>query len=290
MKTRIGWRGGREEKEIKEVVFGLNKDYASGPGWFFSGILSRHMRGVGPNGESRKSFIYIHDKTPISGGRGQKGLPNQGGLFPFTYLGCPIFMGERRRSTLRVEKVSKANIIRKGMIRSHPRNHCQIFSGDLGDTKGKHWVAWDTIPREGGIGLRSLQHVVDALFAKLWWNFRTSTGSMWANFIWNKYCKKVHPVIAKGFGASHIWRKMIKVREEVEHNIGGKQRAESRFTLKLAILIDMEIVRYICEEMRPSAGGMDKAWWTANSNGKFSVSAWDILRTRKKQWRWRNNR
>ncbi|KAG5627592.1 hypothetical protein H5410_012810 [Solanum commersonii] len=116
---------------------------------------------------------------------------------------------------------------------------------------------------------------------------------------------------------------MIKVREEVEHNIWWQAKAGNlsfwfdNWTklgalyyiedinnseeevdvrefivdgqwnkLKLAsYLSDMEIVQYICEEIRPSAeGGMDKAWWMANSNGKFSVrSAWDILRTRKKQ-------
>ncbi|WMV19697.1 hypothetical protein MTR67_013082 [Solanum verrucosum] len=72
---------------------------------------------------------------------------------------------------------------------------------------------------EGGIGLRSLNAVSNALFAKLWWNFRTSTSSMWGEYMWNKYCKKLHPIMAKGCGASHVWRKMQAIKEEIKHNI-----------------------------------------------------------------------
>ncbi|KAG5574847.1 hypothetical protein H5410_054981 [Solanum commersonii] len=39
------------------------------------------------------------------------------------------------------------------------------------------------------------------LFCKLWWNLRRKP-SMWGSFMVNKYCKKLHPVIAKGKGAS----------------------------------------------------------------------------------------
>ncbi|KAK4706309.1 hypothetical protein R3W88_034132 [Solanum pinnatisectum] len=58
-------------------------------------------------------------------------------------------------------------------------------------------IAWDSLclPKdEGGLGFRSLHDVSDALFAKLWWIFRTST---------NLACVE----------------KMIKIREDVEHNI-----------------------------------------------------------------------
>lgn len=69
------------------------------------------------------------------------------------------------------------------------------------------------------MGFRSLHDVSNALFAKLWWVLRTSTNTLWSEYMWNKYCKKWHPIMAQGNGVSHVWRKMIKVREEVEHNI-----------------------------------------------------------------------
>lgn len=52
-----------------------------------------------------------------------------------------------------------------------------FFWSGTREGKGKHWVAWDNLylpQEEEGIGFRSLRYMVDALFAKLWWNFRTS--------------------------------------------------------------------------------------------------------------------
>lgn len=37
--------------------------------------------------------------------------------------------------------------------------------------------------------------------------------------MWIKYYKKWHPILAQGIGASHAWSKMIKMTEDVEHNI-----------------------------------------------------------------------
>ncbi|KAG5592596.1 hypothetical protein H5410_043110 [Solanum commersonii] len=85
-----------------------------------------------------------------------------------------------------------------------------------------HWVAWEELcypKKEGGIGFRSLHDVSRALFAKLWWNFRTSTSSLWSRYMGNKYCKKLHPTIVKNSGASHVWRKMLTTREDIEHDI-----------------------------------------------------------------------
>lgn len=72
---------------------------------------------------------------------------------------------------------------------------------------------------EGGLGFRSLHDTSKALFAKLWWNFITSTSSMWSSFMRNKYCKKFHPLLNKEIRALHVWRKMIAIREEVDHLI-----------------------------------------------------------------------
>ncbi|KAK6792592.1 hypothetical protein RDI58_011673 [Solanum bulbocastanum] len=35
----------------------------------------------------------------------------------------------------------------------------------------------------------------------------------------------MHPTVARGQGASHVWRKMITIREEVEHNIWWQIKA-----------------------------------------------------------------
>ncbi|XP_009625565.1 uncharacterized protein [Nicotiana tomentosiformis] len=53
---------------------------------------------------------------------------------------------------------------------------------------------------------------------RLWWNFRT-TKTLWANFMWNKYCKKELPTTVQFREGSHVWRKMLEAREEIEHEI-----------------------------------------------------------------------
>jgi len=202
------------------------------------------------------SFFYLHDNTPlIVGIRLRKMTGIKKGNFSFTYLGCPVFYGRKKRAHFEelVKKIHRrimmwqnkwlsyggkfiliANVLQSMPIyllsamnppKKTTKKIHQLFAGFLwsktGGQRGKHWIAWEEMcysREEGGVGFRSLHEVMKALFGKLWWNFRTST-SLWSTFMWNKYYKKVHPSIAKGTGASHTWRKMFEVREEVEHEI-----------------------------------------------------------------------
>lgn len=69
----------------------------------------------------------------------------------------------------------------KGVIDQIHKLVAKFFWSKIGGLKGKHWITWDRLCRpmnEGEVGLRSLHSVADALFAKLWWNFRTSAGSL----------------------------------------------------------------------------------------------------------------
>ncbi|KAG5610683.1 hypothetical protein H5410_021964 [Solanum commersonii] len=83
---------------------------------------------------------------------------------------------------------------------------------------------WDTLclPKlEGGVGFRSIFDVSNALFCKLWWNLR-SKPSPWGAFMINKYCKKLHPIVAQCRVASLIWKKLVFVRELIKHQIWWK--------------------------------------------------------------------
>lgn len=84
-----------------------------------------------------------------------------------------------------------------------------------------HWIAWTDIclPKvEGGLGFRSLFDVSKALFAKLWWIFRTSN-SLWSNFLWNKYCKRYRPQVVEWNGGSQIWKAMLQARDFFDQKI-----------------------------------------------------------------------
>ncbi|XP_015078425.1 uncharacterized protein LOC107022284 [Solanum pennellii] len=210
------------------------------------------------------------------------------GTFPFTYLGCPIFYGRKTKSHFEelVKKVAKKGT---GMA-EHAIN-----------------IWW-----KGGVGFRSLQDVSNALFAKLWWVLRTSTNTLWSEYVWNKYCKKWHPIMAQGNGVSRVWRKMIKAREEVKHNIwwqiklgdasfwydnwtkqgalyhvekdrSGEEDIEVKSFItidqwdknKLMQFISKEMTEYIVSSISPviSNGEQDKPWLICRSRGTFSVNS-----------------
>ncbi|XP_070002198.1 uncharacterized mitochondrial protein AtMg00310-like [Nicotiana sylvestris] len=87
--------------------------------------------------------------------------------------------------------------------------------------RNRNWSSWQNLclpNEEGGLDFRLLQDVSRALFAKLWWRFRT-TKSLWSNFMCNKYCKKELPTVVQFRGGSYVWKQMLNAREEVEHEI-----------------------------------------------------------------------
>ncbi|XP_060200166.1 uncharacterized protein LOC132628400 [Lycium barbarum] len=133
----------------------------------------------------------------------------------------------------------------------------------------------------------------------------------------------MHPVIAQGRGGSTIWKKMIEVREQVEHNIWWQLRDGSssfwfenwtklgalyyvipesnmeeeievknfleagRWNLeKLSEFLPEDIVLHIQEQIPVPNGdkGNDTPWWQLTTNGSFSVkSAWDFMRQREEK-------
>ncbi|XP_060170729.1 uncharacterized protein LOC132601672 [Lycium barbarum] len=75
---------------------------------------------------------------------------------------------------------------------------------------------------EGGLGFRSLFDMSKALFTKLWWRFRTG-GTIWATYMWNKYCKRKIPTLVQWNGGSQLWKNMLEARDAIEHEYGGNQ-------------------------------------------------------------------
>lgn len=66
------------------------------------------------------------------------------------------------------------------------------------------------------MGFRSPADVNKALMAKLWWNFRTSVGTLWGTYMGNKYFKRLHPIFANYITRSHVWKGMINTKDELE--------------------------------------------------------------------------
>ncbi|XP_070042663.1 uncharacterized protein [Nicotiana tomentosiformis] len=101
------------------------------------------------------------------------------------------------------------------------KTFARFFWSTKEEGRSRHWASWQNLclrKEEGGLGFMSLNDVSRALFAKLWWRFRT-TKSLWSNFMWNKYCKKELPTVVHLRGGSHVWRQMLNARKEVEYEI-----------------------------------------------------------------------
>ncbi|XP_075085049.1 uncharacterized protein LOC142168286 [Nicotiana tabacum] len=272
------------------------------------------------------------------------------GKFPFTYLGCPIFYTRRRKDYYEelIKKVKaklhswkgkllsfggKATLI-SSVLQSMPvhmlsvldppnnilghlhKTFARFFWSTKEEGRSRYWASWKNLclpKEEGGIGFRSLNDVSRALFAKLWWRFRT-TKSLWSNFIWNKYSKKEPPTVVRFRRGSHVWRQMLNAREEVEHEIVWELKSGTTniwhenwtglgalyhvlpedFPINEGLqevaelrqgetwddqLLDQTFNEEIAEHIRlnvhyeGSEGYWDKPYWMPTPSGKFSVSS-----------------
>ncbi|XP_060210542.1 uncharacterized protein LOC132637478 [Lycium barbarum] len=75
----------------------------------------------------------------------------------------------------------------------------------------------------GGLGFRSLFNESKVLFAKMWWRFRIE-GTIWATYMWNKYCKRKIPTLVQWKGGSQLWKNMLEARDAIEQDIWWKPR------------------------------------------------------------------
>nr|XP_027102979.1 uncharacterized protein LOC113724256 [Coffea arabica] len=172
---------------------------------------------------------------------------------PVTYLGCPLFRGRRVKS-LFAELLSKFShriaswqgrwlsmsaraLLIKHVLSSMPihmlavleppmgvisdleRMLARFFWGESEFGAKCHWAKWEKLcfpEKEGGVGFRSLQAVVEAFSCKLWWMFRCGQ-SLWAKFMRARYFGSLHPNQAPFPGQlSASCKRMLVVRSSME--------------------------------------------------------------------------
>lgn len=185
----------------------------------------------------------------------------------------------------------------------------------------KHWVSWSNIclpKEESGLGFKSLFDVSEALFARLWWNFKTKK-SLQENFLWNKYYKKFKPQMVEWSEGSQVWKNILLARDCIDQKLQRGLRY-GNFSLNfdnwihIYLLVNhycnnnvfkdisqlmnqgywnneviMELLnKKVCNHVHQrigverEIGEWDKPWWMPNSTGKFSVgTAWKLLRQRR---------
>ncbi|XP_070050087.1 uncharacterized protein [Nicotiana tomentosiformis] len=108
--------------------------------------------------------------------------------FPFTYLGCPIYMGRK--------------------------NIC--YFDDMVTKVVKRLNGWQD---EGGIGIRDMADISNTLAIKRWWRFMTQI-SLWFDFLKAKNCTRSHPSAKKwNFDNSQAWKFLLRARDNAEAKI-----------------------------------------------------------------------
>ncbi|XP_073046265.1 uncharacterized protein [Primulina eburnea] len=182
-----------------------------------------------------------------------------------------------------------------------------------------HWARWSRacLPvLEGGLGFRRLKDLVECFSIKLWFRFRQGS-SLWARFLFRKYCRLDAPACVPARGSiSPIWRRLLRIRPRAEPGIrwrvglgdvsfwddtwfgdvplssryvvhGGRDVRVSHFLSEGSWDFDR-----LCAVVAPSvaeaivlipvlSGDPDLARWIHSSDGAFSVrSAWELIRQR----------
>ncbi|KAJ7971707.1 Ribonuclease H protein [Quillaja saponaria] len=99
----------------------------------------------------------------------------------------------------------------KAVITKIERALANFFWGQKDDKRKFHWCSWSAIClpiiEEGGLGIRSSSDVCITFSMKLWFNIQKGL-SLWARFMFGKYCKTRHPIISQPGSYSPMWRRL----------------------------------------------------------------------------------
>lgn len=177
--------------------------------------------------------------------------------FLFIYLGYPIFKGRRKAIFFQTmfDKIS-ANIQRwknkthslggryifikhvlsfipmfvlgsilppKSVLKEINRISANLFWGFPEFGTNRHWTSWQKVCNplhKNGLQILNLFHYEEAFAYKLWWYIHIQ-GSLLATFLFEMYGHGMHPCsIPLASTSSHIWQRLLKVRDKMEAHIG----------------------------------------------------------------------
>lgn len=209
--------------------------------------IKKYELSSGQNMNNEESFFLTAPKasaTRINRMRNSSRFMDK--KFPFTYLGCPIYVRRKKIEyfDIMVSKViirlggwqgkilsyGGKKVLIKHVLQALPtytlaglnppkaifklleRHFANFFWGVHQRQKKYHWNSWRNLcypEPEGGIGIRSMEEQSMILATKRWWRFRYIP-SLWATFLKNKYCISTTKKWASG--NSHQWKMMTEVR------------------------------------------------------------------------------
>ncbi|KAL0342521.1 UNVERIFIED_CONTAM: hypothetical protein Scaly_1914700 [Sesamum calycinum] len=123
---------------------------------------------------SKSSFIVGRQASSLQTQAVQDVLGYQLKHLPITYLGVPLYKGNRK-ACLFDPIISRLRDLLQGWAMTNLSQGGSFFWGSYNGRKHIHWSSWAKAcfpVAEGGLGVRSLADYVPAFSLKLWWRFR----------------------------------------------------------------------------------------------------------------------
>ncbi|KAK4396610.1 hypothetical protein Sango_1497600 [Sesamum angolense] len=238
---------------------------------------------------SKSSFIVGRQASSLQTQAVQDVLGYQLKHLPVTYLGVPLYKGNRK-ACLFDSIISRLRDMLQGwaMTNLSHGGRLALIQSVLQATP-LHLLQACFSMAEGGLGVRSLADYVRAFSMKLWWRFRGKS-SLWLEYLHGRYCRNLHPtIVLYNRNHSSVWHHLCRIRDVAEaflfwtlgegsvsfwHDnwLGEKPLAQllhrDTYTMEPTIC-----------QIPIAAGQGDKIVWTGSSTGDFSTnSAWKAIR------------
>ncbi|XP_051121670.1 uncharacterized protein LOC127245071 [Andrographis paniculata] len=219
-------------------------------------FLTTYARITGQKVNCQKSQLVFSRQCPETVQRQLQSVTGFGAAeLPLTYLGAPLYVGNRRNILYeellgKLRRYLHAGIARfylTGVDYSYQEHFvlappisaagtlpppggtslcgatfCSFFWGSYHGHRRRHWISWADIARpqeEGGLGIRRLADTVRAFSFKLWWRLRDGS-SLWARALQQKYFRNSFPGLApcRSYD-SPVWKRLCQVRDEAQTQI-----------------------------------------------------------------------
>ncbi|KAL0316505.1 UNVERIFIED_CONTAM: hypothetical protein Sradi_5528700 [Sesamum radiatum] len=215
--------------------------------WAYELVSSQLING------SKSSFIVGRQASSLQTQAVQDVLGYQLKHLPVTYLGVPLYKGNRKaclfdsiisrwgdmlqgwamtnlshggrlaltRSVLQATPMHLLQVIHppKSVLITIERIFNGFFWRLYNGRKHIHWSSWAKAcfsMAEGGLGVRSLADYVRAFSMKLWGRFRDKS-SLWSEYLHGRYCRNLHPTIVP-YNRNHssVWHRLCRIRDVAE--------------------------------------------------------------------------
>ncbi|KAL0314279.1 UNVERIFIED_CONTAM: hypothetical protein Sangu_2272300 [Sesamum angustifolium] len=156
--------------------------------WAYEQVSSQLING------SKSSFIVGRQASSLQTQAVQDVLGYQLKHLPITYLGVPLYKGNRK-AYLFDPIISRLRDLLQGwaMTNLSHGGRLALIRSVLQATPLHPLQACFSVA-EGGLGVRSLADYVRAFSMKLWWRFRGKS-SLWSEYLHDRYCRNLHPTI-----------------------------------------------------------------------------------------------